>query len=206
MRAPVTKLRITGGRFRGRRIEVAAGSRPTSELVREAMFSQLTDHHSLRGGSVLDCFCASGALGIEALSRGASSCHFVDAEAGALRTVARNLSLLGLDCPLSRRALPRRRLPAEWPRAFDLILADPPYDTSQDLLGITLFLARHAAQGGALVLEHSRRHPQSDALLELAGERAQDENKAFREARVLQRAYGETLLTIWRFPTEREES
>src|SRR5512133_1737243 len=89
----MSELRITGGELGGRRIRVPRGARelrPTTERVREAVFSMLGD---LSGARVLDLFCGSGALGIEALSRGASEATLVDTRPGAAR---RNLESLGL--------------------------------------------------------------------------------------------------------------
>ncbi len=125
-------MRVVGGHLRGRRIVAPSGSatRPTSDRVREALFSIVESRFGpLDGSSVLDLFAGSGALGIEALSRGASWATFVDSDAAAAAAIAANIKALGLD---GRAAVVRRdalrldaaRLPG---RPFALLLADPPY-------------------------------------------------------------------------------
>ena len=122
-------LRIVAGEFGGRRIEVLPGRqvRPTGERVREAWFSALGDRIS--GSTAIDLFAGSGALGIEALSRGASMVHFIEEDRRCFEVLRGNIASL----ELSARARLHRgevfnflsRLGAE-PR-FDLALADPPY-------------------------------------------------------------------------------
>jgi len=122
-------LRIVGGQLGGRRIEAPPGRsvRPTRERVREAWFSALGER--IDGARVLDLFAGSGALGIEALSRGAALVHFVEADGRAYRVLRRNLESLGVEdrARLHRgdvfRLLDRLRA---GPR-FDVALADPPY-------------------------------------------------------------------------------
>ena len=122
-------VRVIGGRSRGRRLsaKLPAGVRPTSDRVREAIFDILGSRGGVDGLSVVDLFCGSGALGVEALSRGASSATFVDQDLAAVDAVRANLAAVGLgDEPATvvRAALPG------WLRgapAFDLALCDPPY-------------------------------------------------------------------------------
>jgi 16S rRNA (guanine966-N2)-methyltransferase len=122
-------MRVIGGRSRGRRLAapVPALVRPTSDRVREAIFDILGSMGGVSELAVADLFCGSGAMGAEALSRGAASVTFVDRERTALDAVRANLVAVGLaDLPAS---LVRGALP-EWlagaPR-FDLALCDPPY-------------------------------------------------------------------------------
>lgn len=125
-------MRIVAGEWRGRPIEAPAGenTRPTTDRVREALMSSL---FSVRGGFdgavVLDAFAGSGALGLEALSRGAQSCRFYDRDAKAQAAVARNIAALKL--PASRAQLSRADVmtaPPERHRPpFDLVFLDPPY-------------------------------------------------------------------------------
>ena len=112
--------------------------RPTSDRVRESIFDILGSRGGVDGLSVVDLFCGSGALGLEALSRGAASATFVDQDPGALDAVRTNLSAVGLaDEPavFVRAALPGWLAGAP---AFDLALCDPPYtfDVWPELLSI----------------------------------------------------------------------
>jgi len=120
-------VRVVAGTAGGRRLEAPVGreTRPTSDRVREAMFSSLESMNAVRGASVVDLFCGSGALGIEALSRGAASATFVDDDPAALATVRANLVSTGLDGGEIVRA---DALPwLEHSNEFDLALVDPPY-------------------------------------------------------------------------------
>jgi 16S rRNA (guanine966-N2)-methyltransferase len=117
-------MRVIAGELRGRRIEAPKGTetRPTSDRVRENAFNLVGP---VDGASVLDLYAGSGALGIEALSRGATRCVFVDSSRDACRAIGANLEKLGLRatvlCQDAVRALAAERGP------YDLILADPPY-------------------------------------------------------------------------------
>lgn len=123
-------MRVIGGTSRGRRLVAPelAGLRPTSDRVREAIFDILEARHLVEGTRVLDLFCGSGALGIEALSRGASSCTFVDSNRRAIDAVGRNLEAVGLgeaDAELVRAGA--ADFLAGRPAPFGLALLDPPY-------------------------------------------------------------------------------
>ena len=131
---------MIAGQAKGRRLAAPPGShaRPTGDRVREALFSMLDAHLGLDGLRVADLACGSGALGIEALSRGAASCTFVDSSAVSLRTAKANLAAVGLG-PASAAFVKddllrwARRQP---PGSLDLVLVDPPYawDSWDDLL------------------------------------------------------------------------
>lgn len=120
-------MRVVGGRLGGRRLVAPRGAstRPTPERVREAVFSILGSVDSER---VLDLFAGSGALGIEALSRGAASATFIDRGAAACAAIERNLGELGLEAEVRRehaiRFLGRAR---DAERQYDLVFLDPPY-------------------------------------------------------------------------------
>jgi 16S rRNA (guanine966-N2)-methyltransferase len=125
-------MRVIGGRSRGRRLpaKLPASVRPTSDRVREAIFDILGSQGGVEGLDVVDLYCGSGALGVEALSRGAASSTFVDLDPDALAAVRRNLDAVGLgDEPATmvRAALPGW-LDSAAAGAFDLALCDPPYD------------------------------------------------------------------------------
>jgi len=127
-------MRVIGGRSRGRRLpaKLPASVRPTSDRVREAIFDILGSQGGVEGLTVVDLFCGSGALGVEALSRGATSSTFVDLDPNALAAVRQNLAAVGLDdepATLVRAALPGwLESAAAGAGGFDLALCDPPYD------------------------------------------------------------------------------
>ncbi len=129
------RLRIIAGDRGGRFIEVPPGARPTPERVREAWFAALGER--VRGARVVDLFAGSGALGIEALSRGAEHAHFVESARRAAGVIRENLEVLGL---AERGTVVRRDvfafLESAGEAGFDLALADPPYagDASERLL------------------------------------------------------------------------
>jgi 16S rRNA (guanine966-N2)-methyltransferase len=154
-------VRVTGGALCGRLLHVpASGVRPSADRVRESLFACLG---ALDGVRVLDLYSGTGALGIEALSRGAITAVFVDRDARTLAVLRRNIEELGLRERARTvrsdgvRAL--RRLEREGER-FDLILADPPY-ASGEAERVLAGVAGHAilVPGGTLVLECGRRHP-----------------------------------------------
>jgi 16S rRNA (guanine(966)-N(2))-methyltransferase RsmD len=125
-------MRVIGGRSRGRRLaaKLPRSVRPTSDRVRESIFDILGSQGGVEGLRVVDLFCGSGALGVEALSRGAASATFVDLDPAALAAARQNLDAVGLsDEPAT---LVRASLPA-WLEggsagSFDLALCDPPYN------------------------------------------------------------------------------
>src|SRR5919198_3496765 len=121
-------MRVIAGQGLGRRLQAPAGAatRPTSDRVREALFSILGDR--VGGARVLDLFAGSGALGIEALSRGAAEATFVDSAPAAIRAVKANLEALGAEAEV-RRADARRFLGGASgdARQDDLVLLYPPY-------------------------------------------------------------------------------
>lgn len=122
-------MRVVAGSARGRPLRVPPGRavRPTTDRARESMFNSLTSLGLVRGAVVLDLFAGSGALGIEALSRGAHHVTFVDRSAAALRSVRENLERTGLgDGATVVRADALEHLGRA--PAVDLLLADPPYD------------------------------------------------------------------------------
>jgi 16S rRNA (guanine966-N2)-methyltransferase len=122
-------VRVVAGELRGRKLSAPRGAdtRPTADRVREALFSILGD---IAGARVLDLYAGSGALGIEALSRGAAAATFVDSSTAAVAAIRANLSALGIEGIVHRRdALTWLAAAADSP-PFDLVFADPPYDAA----------------------------------------------------------------------------
>ena len=185
---PAKGVRIAGGTARGIPLTEPRGVRlrPTSGLVREAIFNILAP--KVEGATVLDLYAGTGALGIEALSRGAARATFVEAEAGAVQAIFTSLARTSL---AERGKVVRGRLPGalssvEGP--FDLVFMDPPYNdpAAEDIL---LRLSRLLAPGGYVVYEHSSRYnpPQRPQGLRL----------------VERREYGDTAIAL--FALEEEE-
>lgn len=125
----MTRVRVIGGQARGRILRSPAGqaTRPTSDRVREAVFSMVSSMEEIEGASVLDLFAGSGALGIESLSRGAASAVLVDSSAQAVKAIRENLGVLGARAEAATvvRADAARYL-QNAPR-IDVVFADPPY-------------------------------------------------------------------------------
>lgn len=149
--------RIVAGSLGGRRIAVPPrGTRPTSERVREAMFSAIEARVDLDGARVLDCYAGSGALGIEALSRGAAQALFVESDRRAAAVLAANLTALGLSSAQVRTTTAEAVAADTAPAGYDLVLADPPYAVSDEAVTALLgLLADHGwlADGALLVIE-----------------------------------------------------
>ncbi|HDP16382.1 MAG TPA: 16S rRNA (guanine(966)-N(2))-methyltransferase RsmD [Candidatus Omnitrophica bacterium] len=123
-------MKIIGGKFKGRTIKMPAGIRPTSDKVREALFEILKDR--IEGAIFLDLFCGSGAMGIEALSRGAGAVFFVDNSLQAVSELRKNLSLLELYGPSIINIYKKGAVEAlsDIQRSgslFDIVFIDPPY-------------------------------------------------------------------------------
>ena len=153
--------RVVAGSRGGRRIAAPRGeaTRPTAERVREALFSILGDR--VAGARVLDLFAGSGALGLEALSRGAAQATFVDAAPAAVRAVRANLAALELEGECVRGdALAALRTARADGRQYDLVLIDPPYRLAGRLApGLSEGLGGVLAADGRAVTESDRREP-----------------------------------------------
>ena len=162
-------MRVIAGRYKGRRLQSPswAGLRPTSDRLKESLFAILTA--VLEGALVLDGFAGSGALGIEALSRGAAEVTFIDADRRAMALVGANLAHCGITDGYAmirdEFAGALAHLPAD--RRFDLAVLDPPYDDA-DLDGVVQAAAARLTEDGTLVLEHATRRAVPLAAGELA--------------------------------------
>jgi len=188
-------MRIVGGSLSGRVLRAPAGAatRPTSEKVREAMFN-IVDHMlgSIEGDHVLDAFAGSGAVGIEALSRGAAHATFIDAAKPALIATRSNLRELGVESRatvLSGDTVAHiaRHVPAA---PWRLVFIDPPYKSDLATRAALALGCERLAADAVIVIEHDRRNAPPDALGSLL--------------RTDLRRYGDTLISFFHRPRSRE--
>jgi 16S rRNA (guanine966-N2)-methyltransferase len=180
-------VRVIGGSFRGRRLHAPRGlaTRPTPDRVREALFSILSSR--VEGALFLDAYAGTGAVGIEALSRGARRCLFVESDAQALRALRRNLAgleieelagVMGGDFAAAARRLPSAE------GAFDIVFLDPPYGPGEIHRALRLCAAGELlAPSALLVAQHDARTemPEREGRLE--------RGRSYR--------YGSTRLTLY---------
>jgi 16S rRNA (guanine966-N2)-methyltransferase len=178
----LSKLRVAGGEARGRRLKAPKGIRPTQGMVKQAIFNLIGPR--LVGVHVLDLFAGSGALGIEALSRGAASVTFVDREPRGLAILRQNLDTLDLkeQGRVVRGDVVRwlESSPDEIKRA-GIVFMDPPYDDV--VLDRALKVIDREVGDATVVVEHSRRH-ELPAVTRLQVDR--------------ERRYGDTMVTVLR--------
>ncbi|MGY4710061.1 16S rRNA (guanine(966)-N(2))-methyltransferase RsmD [Mycolicibacterium sp. CBM1] len=155
--------RIVAGTAGGRRIDVPArGTRPTTDRVREALFNVLTARCDFDGMHVLDLYAGSGALGLEALSRGAASALFVESDSRAAAVITRNVTALGLAGATVRRGTAATVVAGAAERTMDLVLADPPYAvTGAEIADVLTALDRNGwvAAGSVVVVERPASAP-----------------------------------------------
>lgn len=184
-------MRVIAGEARGRRLQEPPDKsiRPTLDRVRTALFNMLMPE--LEGATFLDLYCGTGAIGIEALSRGASQAVFVDSAAMAQKITRDNLFHTGLAQRARCLAL---NLPAELgriPGKYDLIFADPPYDCGQhEALLEGIVACGLLAPDGALIIEHARRQPLPEQFGTL-------ERTRFKH-------YGEAALSVYRHANDNQ--
>ena len=167
-------MRIIAGTLKGRRLEAPTweGLRPTSDKLRETLFNVLAPR--IQGARVVDAFAGTGALGLEAISRGASFVAFMEQERRAQALITRNLAACGvaegyamIPASVARGVEMLRAAPAFEP--FDIVLLDPPYDSQPGTTAApepdeTLMrLSALLASSGIMVLEHAKRRPAPDA-------------------------------------------
>jgi len=150
-------VRVVAGEFKGRRLAAPRGrrTRPTADRVREALFSMLGD---VSGARVLDLYAGSGALGIEALSRGAESAVFVERDRAALAALARNLEATGAPGEVRRQDV--ARFLARQEGTFDLVFCDPPYDGAPAIAAtLAAALPEILDEDARIVTESDKRNP-----------------------------------------------
>lgn len=145
------ELRIIGGRWRGRRLtfQAAPGLRPTTDRVRETLFNWLMV--DIVGARCADLFCGSGALGLEALSRGAGHCDFVDREAAAIRQLNLHLKELGASDQAALHPGSAEHFLAQAIQPWDIVFIDPPFDQGLVQPACDLLATRDLLAPGACV-------------------------------------------------------
>ena len=178
----MSKIRVSGGEARGRRLKAPKNIRPTMDMVKQAIFNMVGP--DIEGSTVLDLFAGSGALGIEALSRGAAVVTFVDQQPRGLAILRQNLDALGF----KERARLVRSDVVRWleaspdtVRAADHIFLDPPYEDV--VLDRALRVLDRTVNEATVLAEHSRRQELPE-LTRLHVDR--------------QRRYGDTVVTVYR--------
>jgi 16S rRNA (guanine966-N2)-methyltransferase len=142
-------LRISSGDARGIRLKVPKGVRPASEKVRQAIFSSIAAR--VPDARVLDLYAGSGAYGLEAVSRGASSAVLVDNAADAIATMKANAKAAGMEADVTVTRSPVERFVERSEATFDLVFIDPPYDAAIER--VLEGAARLLAPSGSIVLE-----------------------------------------------------
>jgi 16S rRNA (guanine(966)-N(2))-methyltransferase RsmD len=189
-------MRVVAGKYGGRRLYAPKGqrARPTTDRVKESLFAIL--RADIPRARVLDLFAGCGNLGIEALSRGAAHCTFVDAGPTCVRVIRDNLAALGIERGQVRviRGDARQLLGelAERGESFDVVFLDPPYDGPhlvEDALRVVA-ASRVLSEEGVAVVEHARRSPPADFYGPLRRVRVED--------------YGDTTVSLFRRVVLRE--
>lgn len=184
-------MRIITGTHRGKKLITLEGEqvRPTTDRVKESLFNIL--QFQLEGRRFLDLFAGSGQIGLEALSRGAACCVFVDAAKESVRVVEKNIQSTGLGDQAKVVNLDFAAYLRTCRERFDIAFLDPPYRTGLLERALPL-VAEHIAPGGVILCEH----PKDEALPEEAG--------LFRKRKCYR--YGKIMLTAYRQPVEDGEA
>ena len=181
-------MRVVGGKARGMIIMVppVPDTRPTTDLVRSAMFSMLEARGAVEGTRVLDLFAGSGALGIEALSRGATHADLVERNSKACATIRKNLMTTHLEGQASIVALPVTRALGDLNGSYDLVFMDPPYANASEMTDVIdrLVTGNLLGEGSMVVVEQSSRNRRDFAR---AGEMRLEQEKT----------YGDTAVSIY---------
>lgn len=177
-------VRVSGGQYKGRTLRVAPGAaiRPSSQIVRSALFSIISPY--LENASVLDLFAGTGSLGIEALSRGALSAHFVENNHKQCITLSKNLDGFSFKNETKVFPVSVEKALETLTGSYDLVFLDPPYNyPNVDNLISKLIKSDILVENGRIVLEHSRR---IDAPKDLTNVRL-----------VKEKIYGDTQISIY---------
>lgn len=150
-----SQLRIIGGRWRGRKLVFAPvpGLRPTPDRVRETLFNWLAPF--VHGARCVDLFAGSGALGLEALSRGAAFCDFVDSSGGAVRQIEAHLAMLGAQALGQCHAMSALQFLQRAEAGYDIVFIDPPFASGELAPACAQLAGRRLLNEGALVYTES---------------------------------------------------
>jgi len=178
----VAKLRITGGRYKGRAVEVPHGPyeiRPAMDRMRESLFSILGD---LSGKSFLDLFSGSGILAIEAASRGAAPVECVERDRPKFPTLLRNVGIV--DARIECHCMPAERYVLRAERSFSVVFCDPPFPYAHKAELIASIAAKGLVEKGGLLLIH---YPSENTLPESSGDLVKTD----------QREYGRSLVRFY---------
>jgi len=183
-------LRVITGTARGRKLAALEGVevRPTTDMVKEAMFSIL--QFEVEGANVLDLFAGSGQLGIEALSRGARACVFVDSSRDSQNITRQNLQHTGLSSAARVAAMDYAAFLRSTKDTFDIALLDPPYEKGLAADALPLLVDK-MSPGGAILCETRKGEPMPERVGEFAIHRT------YR--------YGKIALTLYRRAEEERE-
>jgi 16S rRNA (guanine966-N2)-methyltransferase len=189
-------MRVIAGHAKGRRLHAPSGltTRPTGARLRESVFGILDHRGAISGARVLDLFAGTGALGLEALSRGAASLVAVEQERSVAQLLKRNAALCGFEDRIEVIVQPVVRALARAASLgpFNLVLLDPPYGAGMIAPVLSGLVTRHALASGAfVVVEHGRR----DRIDETSG-----------LALELQRRYGDSFVTVLRHTSHDDDT
>lgn len=178
--------RIVSGSAKGRTLRVPkSGTRPTADRVREGLFSRLEHRGYIEDCNVLDLYSGSGAIGLEAKSRGANVVVCVEAAKSAAQVIANNARDVGLDIELYNMKA-ETFLATEPSVIYDLAVLDPPYDIAEESLSLVLeLLVAHLADDGMVVVERSKKSPEPawPAALQLEDERRWGDTRVWSAVR-----------------------
>jgi len=144
-------MRITSGKYGGRVLKVPAGARPSTDRLKESMFSALESRDLIAGVSALDLFAGSGALGLEAISRGAKSCHFVDSSKAAIESIRANIEALELKVGQTK-VHHTTSLEFKDSSELGLVFIDPPYEHKALVKTLEFCLERLSLSKGAVLV------------------------------------------------------
>ncbi len=183
------KLRIIGGNFKGKKLQPVRGrrTRPTADRIRESIFDIIGDR--VREAMVLDLFAGTGALGIEALSRGADGAVFIDNDANSNFMIRKNIHACAFDEKtkvIKWDIVKNLNCICTIKSKFDLVLMDPPYNKKKiEMTLLNLHQSRSLIKGADIIIEHSVAEPISE------------NNSIFKM--IDQKRYGKTLVSILNF-------